>query len=57
MHWHPEFALLMVKIDLQALNIDREEAAFIDLDIAKPLNLEIMLNMQRLVNMTPDLLQ
>ena len=40
----PKFGFILIKLDLGAINIDPENASFIDLDITKTLNLEMKLN-------------
>lgn len=45
-HFHPEYALLMIKLDLVALQVSPTHASFLGLDIKRPLNLEMTFNMQ-----------
>ena len=46
-HFHPEFALLLIKIDPRSFNISDEYAGFIDLDMNQTINLEMKFNVQR----------
>ena len=46
-HFHPEFALLMIKVDPRSFNISEEYAGFLDLDLNETINLEMKFNVQR----------
>ena len=52
MHWNPQRALLLLKIDLQKIQgIDEEYANFIGLDLNKTLNYEFKLHGVRFVGL------
>ena len=46
-HFHPEFALLLIKIDPRSFQMSDEFAGFIDLDLNQTINLEMKFNVQR----------
>ena len=46
-HFHPEFALLLIKIDPRSFHMSDEFAGFIDLDLNQTINLEMKFNVQR----------
>lgn len=48
--YQSKFGFILIKLDLESMNIDPENASFIDLDISKTLNLEIKFNIQRVMN-------
>ena len=53
--YQPKFGFILIKLDLKSMNIDPENASFIDLDISKTLNLEIKFNIQRVMNFSGPL--
>ena len=48
------FGFILVSLDLSKAQLNAAHAGFIDLDISRPLNLEIKLNMQQITNFMPD---